>query len=143
MSQKAKTRFTFIDTVVEAGSLNFLIGSRLNNAYDINSSSIYLKFSMDAAKHFVLIESGKRMHSTRFMRETKARQSSFVVKVSLLHHYSFTVHSLFCRYAKYSELRKLNKFYSLELIALSVLYSDRVSIGIILSQNYMLLVILS
>lgn len=81
MSQKVKGSFSFVDTVVEAGSLNFLIGSRLTNAYDINQNSILLKFSYETAKHFVLIESGKRMHSTRFTRETKEKQSQFIMRV--------------------------------------------------------------
>ena len=90
MSQKVKSRFTFIDTVVEAGSLGYLIGSRLNNAYDLTqSSSILLKFSLGAAKHFVIIESGKRMHSTTYVTDTKERQSPFVIKVSSLYIFYF------------------------------------------------------
>ncbi|KAK2949274.1 putative Ribosome quality control complex subunit NEMF [Blattamonas nauphoetae] len=73
-----KTRFSFLDTVIEAGSLRFLIGKRLNNIYEITPTLLLLKFSQETEKSFVLIESGKRVHSTIFTREIREKRSQFL-----------------------------------------------------------------
>ncbi|PJF18363.1 Nuclear export mediator factor NEMF [Paramicrosporidium saccamoebae] len=70
MEEKAKSRFSSLD--VRAATVELkpsLVGAHLQNIYDMNSRTYLLKFTKKDAKVLLLIESGVRIHSTRFDRE--------------------------------------------------------------------------
>jgi predicted ribosome quality control (RQC) complex YloA/Tae2 family protein len=75
--------------VVEAGTLRFLIGNRLNNVYDLGPAIFLLKFSLEESKNYVLVESGKRIHSTKFLREPSNKQTQFCMKVCIFIYYIY------------------------------------------------------
>lgn len=68
------------------------VGLRLQNIYDINAKTFLLKFSSassttaeegesDSLKQMIVIESGLRLHSTRYHREKNVRPSPFTMKL--------------------------------------------------------------
>lgn len=67
---KIKNRFSSLDVRVVCGELKqTLEGCHLQNVYDMDSRKYILKFTKKATKVQLLIESGTRIHSSRFDRE--------------------------------------------------------------------------
>jgi predicted ribosome quality control (RQC) complex YloA/Tae2 family protein len=67
---KAKSRFSSLDVRAATTELKpSLVGAHLQNIYDMNARTYLLKFTKKDAKVLLLIESGVRIHSTRFDRE--------------------------------------------------------------------------
>lgn len=83
MGEKTKSRFTSFDVHAAVTELsNQLLGAHLQNIYDINSKTFLLKFTKKESKTLVLLESGIRIHSTRFDRENpNVLPSSFAAKL--------------------------------------------------------------
>lgn len=83
-----KTRMSLVDIRAIVTELNKNIGGyggyRLANFYDLASKAFLLKFSKsESEKIYVVIESGMRLHSTKFEREKNQLPSNFTAKVSL------------------------------------------------------------
>ncbi|TPX37091.1 hypothetical protein SmJEL517_g00927 [Synchytrium microbalum] len=78
-----KQRFSALDVSAAVADLAPLLGSRLQNVYDINSRTYLFKFSVKAtdSKELLLIESGIRMHTTEFKREKNMFPSAFCMKL--------------------------------------------------------------
>ena len=55
---------------------------RVSNIYDLGPRIVLFKFLQPEAKHFLLIESGIRIHTTEFWREKNKIPSGFALKVS-------------------------------------------------------------
>lgn len=79
MVEKSKARFTSLDVNAVTSELESdIVGSHLQNVYDMNSRTYLLKFT----KNRVLIESGVRIHSTKFDRENpNVLPSAFTAKL--------------------------------------------------------------
>lgn len=60
-----------------------LLGKKVNNIYDLNDKCYLLKFAIpgQGMKSFLLLESGIRFHSTRFLRELPELPSPFTMKL--------------------------------------------------------------
>lgn len=70
MGEKVKSRFSSLDVKAATSELApLLAGAHLQNIYDINPRTYLLKFTKKDAKTTVVIESGVRIHSTRYDRE--------------------------------------------------------------------------
>ena len=54
---------------------------RVANIYDLNSRTYLLKFQKPDEKVFLLIESGTRIHTTKFARDKNNIPSGFSMKV--------------------------------------------------------------
>lgn len=80
---KTKSRFTSLD--VRAAALELqprLEGCHLQNIYDMDSRTYLLKFTKKSSKVLLLMESGVRLHSTRFDREShETFPSAFAAKL--------------------------------------------------------------
>jgi len=77
-----KTRFTSLDIAASIASFrDSLIGLRVSNVYDINPKCYLFKLAKPDKKEWLLIESGIRIHSTRFTREKNAIPSAFTLKL--------------------------------------------------------------
>lgn len=77
-----KARFTSLDLrCVVRDIQSKLVGLRVANVYDLNSKTYMLKLAKPDSKVFLVIESGVRIHSTGFSRETKDVPSVFSLKV--------------------------------------------------------------
>ena len=106
MSKPAKSRFSTTDTIAIVRDLKaLLVGERLANVYDLNDKTYLLKFSIpqnavvngdasnetevglgnnaksDRSKIILLIESGIRLHTTRYTREKNDMPSPFSMKL--------------------------------------------------------------
>lgn len=83
MSTKVKTRLTSLD--VRASLLELkpgLEGAYLQNIYDIDSRTYLFKFTKKSSKVLVLMESGTRIHSTKYSREdSNTFPSAFAAKL--------------------------------------------------------------
>ncbi|EPX70995.1 DUF814 family protein [Schizosaccharomyces octosporus yFS286] len=76
-----KQRFSALDiTAIGAELREEIIGCRLNNIHDLSSRSFLLKFGKQDKKYSLVIESGFRVHLTKFQREN-AQLSGFVSKL--------------------------------------------------------------
>ncbi|EPY50641.1 DUF814 family protein [Schizosaccharomyces cryophilus OY26] len=76
-----KQRFSALDiTAIGAELREEIIGCRLNNIHDLNSRTFLLKFGKQDKKYSLVIESGFRVHLTKFQREN-AQLSGFVTKL--------------------------------------------------------------
>jgi hypothetical protein len=61
-----------------------LVGLRVANVYDLTTKTYLLKLAKPDSKVFLVLESGVRIHSTGFSRETKDVPSVFTLKVRFL-----------------------------------------------------------
>ncbi|EEB06047.1 DUF814 family protein [Schizosaccharomyces japonicus yFS275] len=76
-----KQRFSALDvSAITAELKDRLLGCRLNNIYDLNARTFLLKFGKQDVKESVIIESGARVHATKFQRNP-APLSGFVTKL--------------------------------------------------------------
>lgn len=65
-----KGRMTVLDLCATTKELRKqLIGSRLANVYDLNPKTFLWKFAKSEEKLFLLMESGIRVHFTKYSRE--------------------------------------------------------------------------
>ena len=62
-----RTRLALLDLKVECGALQSLVGLRVSNIYDVNSRTYLLKLQATGRKELLLIESGTRLHTTKFV----------------------------------------------------------------------------
>ena len=77
-----KGRMTTIDIISCISELrNILIGTRLSNIYDLNTKTFLWKFAKSDEKLFLLIESGIRIHLTKYEREKADMPNNFCVKL--------------------------------------------------------------
>jgi predicted ribosome quality control (RQC) complex YloA/Tae2 family protein len=61
-----------------------LLGMRIGNIYDINGRTYLFKLAqsgVESDKLFIVIESGVRIHTTRFSRDRREVPSVFTMKV--------------------------------------------------------------
>merc|ERR1712137_1222469 len=78
-----KDRFTALDVrAVVANIRSSLIGYRAANIYDINPRTYMFKLAETGKdKKLILIESGMRVHSTKYMRDIPKIPSIFTLKL--------------------------------------------------------------
>lgn len=79
-----KLRLSLPDVLAQAHFLrNKLLGQRLQNVYDIDGKSTFLLKFSDTGKDptIVLIESGVRIHTTRYVRDKPMFPSGFTMKL--------------------------------------------------------------
>jgi len=83
MSTSVKTRFSSLDTMAMCSELEATAGRKLANVYDIDEKTYLLKFSVpgESEKPMIIIESGIRVHPTRFLHDKSAMPSSFSMKL--------------------------------------------------------------
>lgn len=81
---KTKTRFTSLDVraaVVEIQQSG-IVGSHVQNIYDINNRTFFFKFTKKSFKIMLLMESGVRIHMTHLDRDNpNILPSAFVAKL--------------------------------------------------------------
>ena len=58
-----------------------IVGLRLSNIYDLNSKTYMLKFAKPDHKIHLLVESGIRLHTTKFERDKSQMPAAFTLKV--------------------------------------------------------------
>eukprot|EP00960_Hanusia_phi_P047254 758317-Hanusia_phi.AAC.6 len=101
-SDNTKVRMSSLDLSVETSILRGLIGTRVANVYDINARTVELRLGASCAlketqmlpmsadalhvdgcsqRISVVIESGSRIHTSRFHRSTASRPSNFAMKI--------------------------------------------------------------
>lgn len=86
-----KARFTSLDLRCVVRDIHSkLVGLRVANCYDLNTKTYLFKLAKPDAKVFLVIESGVRIHSTAFSRETKDVPSVFTLKVSIADSFPFS-----------------------------------------------------
>lgn len=79
---KIKTRFGTFDVACEVAELSKkLPGLRLSNIYDVDKRLFILKFGGGDDKILLVVESGVRLHMTRFSREKRRIPTVFVMKL--------------------------------------------------------------
>lgn len=78
-----KQRFSYLDLQIIANELNQVCNYRLQNIYDLSTSSrqFLLKFSVPDSKKLVVVDPGFRIHLTDFNRPTAQFPSGFVTKL--------------------------------------------------------------
>lgn len=76
-----KERMTSLDLRAEIGTLQFLVGMRVSNIYDLSPKCFIIKFAGSDRKVHLLLESGIRIHQTEFTREKPPAPSPFTSKV--------------------------------------------------------------
>jgi len=77
-----KQRFSQIDVSAVVSQLHkTLVNKRLVNIYDIDKRKYLLKFGTSEDKSYVVIESGIRIHSTKFKRDKMPSPSPFISKI--------------------------------------------------------------
>jgi predicted ribosome quality control (RQC) complex YloA/Tae2 family protein len=77
-----KTRFTSLDVRCLVRDIKTkIVGLRVANVYDLNNRTYLFKLAKPDQKIFLLIESGIRIHTTKFAREKKEVPSVFALKV--------------------------------------------------------------
>jgi len=77
-----KTRFTALDTKSEVMFLvEKVTGCRVANVYDLGPRIYLIKLGGSDCKFFLYIESGSRIHCTRFEREKNAMPNGFATKL--------------------------------------------------------------
>mmetsp|Transcript_7206 Transcript_7206/g.6483 ORF Transcript_7206/g.6483 Transcript_7206/m.6483 type:complete len:96 (-) Transcript_7206:79-366(-) len=82
MSEKVKTRFTALDVTAMVASLRKkLLGTRVNNIYDLNTKTYVFKLTRSEQKEFLILESGIRFHTTTASTEKNKIPSPFAMKL--------------------------------------------------------------
>ena len=79
-----KHRFSSTDaSAVVANLRHSLLEKRVANIYDINNKTYIIKLATTGSpeKHFIMIESGIRVHSTKYSRDKAQIPSVFTLKV--------------------------------------------------------------
>ena len=78
-----KTRLTLLDVLAEVRDLRArLVGQRLVNVYDVDERTFLLKFAEpDREKAVLLVESGVRLHTTRYARDKPTLPGAFTMKL--------------------------------------------------------------
>ncbi|KAI8814303.1 hypothetical protein BJ742DRAFT_672012 [Cladochytrium replicatum] len=77
-----KQRFSALDiAALSAEVRSKLVGLRLQNVYDLNNKTYLFKFSKADVKELFLVESGIRMHVTKYAREKSNTPSAFAMKL--------------------------------------------------------------
>ena len=77
-----KQRMTVLDIRAVVSELRTrLAGLRLANVYDVSPRLYLLKFSRPGVKELLLVESGVRIHTTKFSRDKSAIPSGFSMKL--------------------------------------------------------------
>lgn len=78
-----KTRFTSLDLrrAILDLQVQDIVGMRLSNLYDLNRKTYLLKFAKSDSKLYVVIESGIRVHGTKYSRERNEIPSIFSMKL--------------------------------------------------------------
>ena len=73
---------TLLDVEAEVKEMRAkLIGCRLANVYHLNARTFVFKLAQTSVKHFLLIESGTRIHMTSYIREHDAIPNNFAAKL--------------------------------------------------------------
>ncbi|CAN6674483.1 ribosome quality control complex subunit 2 [Trichomonascus vanleenenianus] len=78
-----KQRFSYLDLQIITNELKPLLNHRLQNIYDLTSSSrqFLLKFAIPDSKKLVIVDPGFRIHLTDYNRSTALSPSGFVAKL--------------------------------------------------------------
>jgi predicted ribosome quality control (RQC) complex YloA/Tae2 family protein len=77
-----KTRFTSLDVRCLVRDIKTkIVGLRVANLYDVNNRTYIFKLAKPEQKVFLLVESGIRIHTTKFSREKKEVPSVFTLKL--------------------------------------------------------------
>ena len=76
-----KTRFSTLDIGIELSELQHLIGMRANRIYDVDHKTYILKLQRPQEKAVLLLESGTRLHTTRFEWPKNEPPSGFTMKL--------------------------------------------------------------
>ena len=76
-----KTRFTTLDIAFELQELQQFIGMRVNRVYDVDHKTYLLKLQRPQEKCVLLLESGVRLHTTRFEWPKNEPPSGFTMKL--------------------------------------------------------------
>lgn len=76
-----KQVFTNHDIKILTTELQYLIGARLNQVYDINNRSICLKLNKDKNKHYLILESGAKFYTVSEFSSIRNAPSSFSSKL--------------------------------------------------------------
>ena len=76
-----KTRFSTLDIGFELSELQNLVGMRVNKVYDVDHKTYILKLHRPQEKAVLLLESGIRIHSTRFEWPKNEHPSGFSMKL--------------------------------------------------------------
>ena len=76
-----KTRFSTLDIGFELSELQKLVGMRVNKVYDVDHKTYILKLHRPQEKAVLLLESGIRIHSTRFEWPKNEHPSGFSMKL--------------------------------------------------------------
>src|SRR3990167_5224324 len=77
-----KDRFNGIDVLVVVANFQQYLGMRVDNIYDLSPRTYLLKLKQSGRdKQMILIESGMRVHSTKYSRETPKIPSIFSLKL--------------------------------------------------------------
>ena len=76
-----KTRFSTLDIGFELSELQHLVGMRVNRIYDADHKTYILKLQRPQEKAVLLLESGIRLHTTRFEWPKNDQPSGFTMKL--------------------------------------------------------------
>merc|ERR1711991_515828 len=77
-----KSRFSNADLRAITHDLQYLIGWRLSNVYDMNNRTYLLKFAKSGGyKSFIVVESGVRIHPTKYTQNKNTVPSVFALKL--------------------------------------------------------------
>jgi len=77
-----KNRFTTIDvTAVVSNVRDKCLGMRASNIYDLNPKTYVIKLALNEKKYSLLLESGVRLHTTKYMRDKPKIPSVFTLKL--------------------------------------------------------------
>jgi predicted ribosome quality control (RQC) complex YloA/Tae2 family protein len=75
-------RFTSLDISAITRELrDKVVGLRIANVYDLGKKTYQLKLAKPDHKQYLVIESGVRLHTTKFQRERQSVPSVFCLKV--------------------------------------------------------------
>jgi predicted ribosome quality control (RQC) complex YloA/Tae2 family protein len=76
-----KQRMNALDLACVVAELQHLVGTRLQNVYDVTQQMYALKFVKGDLKENLIVEAGIRFHSTKYNREKPRVPSSFTMKL--------------------------------------------------------------
>eukprot|EP00949_MAST-11_sp_MAST-11-sp1_P004254 g4254.t1 len=77
-----KSRFSSVDVAAACPEILAQIGGmRVSNVYDIDPKTYLLKMQKDGGKQMLLLQSGVRMHLTKFVRDKPTMPSPFAMKL--------------------------------------------------------------
>jgi predicted ribosome quality control (RQC) complex YloA/Tae2 family protein len=77
-----KSRFTTIDVSAAVTNIRAkCLGMRASNIYDLNPKSYVIKLALNEKKYSLFLESGTRVHTTKYVREKPKIPSVFTLKL--------------------------------------------------------------